>query len=91
MRGYSGTLPNSALRFFGFSHGLLGLIIITLGFVQLGITSKDIDEEWDPTPSRFTFYTYIPVAAVIFSALMVGFGFYHEHKERLIEQGNINE
>ena len=51
--------------------------MLILSFVQLGVTSKDIDDIWNPEtrdtpqPSRYTLYTYYPVAAIIFSSLMV--------------------
>ena len=77
MKGYSGSLPNRVLRCFGVYHMVWGITMLVLSFVQIGVTSKDIDDIWNPEtrdtpqPSRYTLYTYYPVAAIIFSSLMV--------------------
>ena len=77
MKGFSGSLPNKALRFFGVHHMFWGITILILSFVQLGITSRDIDEIWNPEkqdpaqPNRYTLYTYYPIVAIVFCSLMV--------------------
>ena len=77
MKGYSGNLPNSVLRCFGVDHMIWGITMLILSFVQLGVTSKDIDDIWNPEtrepsqPSRYKLYTYYPIAVIIFSSLMV--------------------
>ena len=64
-------LPNIILRCFGINHCFWGVIILILGFVELGITANDIGDYWNPTPNRWKTYAYYAPVTIIFTAILV--------------------
>ena len=68
-------LPNIILRCFGINHCFWGVIILILGFVELGITANDVEDYWNPTPNRWKTYAYYAPVTIIFTAILVRYKF----------------
>ena len=64
-------LPNIILRSFGINHCFWGVIILILGFVELGITANDVEDYWNPTTNRWKTFAYYAPASLIFGAILV--------------------